>query len=61
MRDTSVHPNTHVTSDRGTELISTFFHSLGKVLDMKLHFTVGYPPEDDGQTECTNQTLEQYL
>jgi len=28
---------------------------------MWLHFTSGYHPEDDGQTECTNQTLEQYL
>ena len=25
-------------------------------LDMKLHFTSGYHPEGDGQTECTNQT-----
>ena len=28
---------------------------------MQLHFTSGYHSEDDGQTECTNQTLEQYL
>ena len=28
---------------------------------MKLHFTSSYHPEGDGQTECTNQTLEQYL
>src|SRR3979490_470369 len=28
---------------------------------MKLHYTSGYHPEGDGQTECTNQTLEQYL
>ena len=51
----------HVTSDCGTEFVSAFFHSLGKVLDMKLHFTSGYHPEGDGQTECANQTLEQYL
>ena len=30
-------------------------------LDMKLHFTSGYHPEGDGQTEHTNQTLEQYI
>ena len=30
-------------------------------LDMKLHFTSGYHPEGDGQTECSNQTLEQYI
>jgi len=28
---------------------------------MWLYFTSGYHPEDDGQTECMNQTLEQYL
>jgi len=51
----------HVTSDRGTEFISHFFRSLGKALDMRLHFTSGYHLEGDGQTECSNQTLEQYL
>ena len=28
---------------------------------MKLHFTSGYHPEGDGQTEQMNQTLEQYI
>src|SRR5260221_11649729 len=28
---------------------------------MRLHFTSGYHPEGDGQTECANQVLEQYL
>jgi len=28
---------------------------------MRLYFTSGYHPEGDGQTEHTNQTLEQYL
>src|SRR5271169_797916 len=51
----------HVTSDRGSKFISRFFRSLGKALDMKLHFTSGYHPEGDRQTERTNQTLEQYL
>ena len=51
----------HVTSDRGSEFVSNFFWSLGTTLDMRLHFTSGYHPEGDGQTKCTNQTLEQYL
>jgi len=51
----------HVTSDRGTEFVSHFFRSLGKALNMHLHFTSGYHPEGDGQTERSNQTLEQYL
>ena len=48
----------HVTSDRGTEFVSHFFRSLRKALDMCLHFTSGYHPEGDGQTEHANQTLE---
>ena len=51
----------HVTSDRGTEFVSHFFRSLGTALNMKLHFTSGYHPEGDRQTERSNQTLEQYL
>ena len=51
----------HVTSDQGTEFVSHFFRSLGKLLQMELHFTLGYHPEGDGQTECINQVLEQYL
>jgi len=51
----------HVTSDCGTKFVSHFFHFLGMALDMKLQFTLGYHPKGDGQTEQTNQTLEQYL
>ena len=52
---------THVTSDQGSEFMSHFFRSLGKALNMCLHFTSNYHPEGDGQTERTNQTLKQYL
>ncbi|CDO68809.1 hypothetical protein BN946_scf184805.g18 [Trametes cinnabarina] len=41
--------------------VSHFFRSLGKALDMCLHFTSGYHPEGNGQTKRVNQTLEQYL
>src|SRR5258708_2431703 len=51
----------YVTSDHGSEFISHFFRSLGKLLRMRLHFTLGYHLEGDGQTECANQVLEQYL
>jgi len=51
----------YVTSDRGSEFVLNFFQSLGTALNMRLHFTSGYYPEGDGQTECTNQTLKQYL
>ena len=51
----------HVTSDQGSKFVSSIFRTLGKALNMKLHFTSSYHPEGDGQTECINQTLEQYL
>src|SRR5258707_11899313 len=51
----------HVTSNWGSEFISHFFQSLSKLLWMELHFTSGYHPEGDGQMECLNQVLEQYL
>ena len=51
----------HVTSDRGIEFVSKFFRSLANALDMRLHFTSGYHLEANGQTKCTNQTLEQFL
>ena len=51
----------HVMSDHGSQFVSHFFRSLGKALDMKLHFTSRYHPEGNGQTERVNQTLEQYL
>ena len=51
----------YVTSNRGSEFVSNFFQFLGTALDMWLHFTSGYHLKGDGQTEYTNQTLEQYL
>jgi len=53
--------SSHVTSDRDLEFVSNFFQSLGTALNIQLHFTSGYHPKGDGQTECMNQTLEQYL
>ena len=53
--------SSHITSNRGSEFMSNFFRSLGTTLDMWLHFTSGYHPKGDGQTEHTNQTLKQYL
>jgi len=50
--------SSYVTTDHGVEFVSKFFKSLASNLDMKLHFTSGYHPEADGQTEHTNQTLK---
>jgi hypothetical protein len=51
----------HITSDQGSKFVSHFFRSLGKTLNIKLNFTLGYHPECDRQMERINQTLEQYL
>ena len=51
----------HVTSNRGSELVLNFFQSLNTALNMQLHFTLGYYPEGNEQTKHMNQTLEQYL
>ena len=51
----------HITSDRGSTFVSRFFQSLGESLNIKMHYTSGYHPEANGQTERVNQTLEQYL
>jgi len=51
----------YVIFNRGSEFVSNFFCFLGTALDIQLHFTLGYYFKDDGQTQCTNQTLKQYL
>jgi hypothetical protein len=51
----------HVTCDRGKEFISAFFRLLADLLSMEMHYTSGYHPSADGQTERMNQTVEQYL
>ena len=50
----------HITSDRGSEFILHFFQSLGKALNIRLHFTSRHHPEGNGQTKWMNQTLKQY-
>ena len=51
----------YITSDHGTEFVSNFFRYLKMILNIKLHFTFGYHPKEDSQTEHTNQMLEWYL
>lgn len=51
----------HVLSDHGSKFTSHFFQSLGSLLRMRLHFTSGHHPPANGQVECINSTLEQYI
>lgn len=48
-------------SDRGTQFNNAFTKRLYELLDIKPSFSTAYHPETDGQTERTNQTLENYL
>jgi len=41
----------HVTCDHGSKFTSQFFQSLGSLLNINLHFTSGYNPQADGQSE----------
>ena len=51
----------HITSNRGLELISHCFPSLNKALNIRHHITSRHHPEGDGQIKWMNQTLKQYL
>jgi hypothetical protein len=50
-----------IISDRGSQFTSRFWEQLHDSLDMKLRFSTAYHPQTDGQTERTNQVLEDML
>lgn len=50
-----------IVSDRGTLFTSKLWTSLCQILGVKQNLSTAYHPQTDGQTERTNQTLEQYL
>ena len=50
-----------IVSDRGKHFVSRFWASLCALLGIKSNLSNTYHPETDGQTECVNQILEQYL
>jgi hypothetical protein len=50
-----------IVSDRGTQFASHFLKRLHKFMDAKLNFNSTYHPHTDGQTERTNQVLEDML
>ncbi|WVZ70527.1 hypothetical protein U9M48_019187 [Paspalum notatum var. saurae] len=50
-----------IISDRGSQFISRFWEQLHNSLDTKLRFSTSYHPQTDGQTERTNQILEDML
>jgi hypothetical protein len=50
-----------IVSDRGTQFTSRFWKTLHESMDNKLNFSSAYHPQMDGQTERTNQLLEDML
>jgi hypothetical protein len=50
-----------IVSDRGSQFTSKFWEKLHESMDTKLNFSSAYHPQMDGQTERTNQILEDIL
>jgi hypothetical protein len=50
-----------IVSDRGSQITSRFWKSLQENMGTKLNFSLAYHPQTDGQTERTNQVLEDML
>jgi hypothetical protein len=50
-----------IVSDRGSQFTSKFWEKLHESMDTKLNFSSAYHPQTDGQTERTNQVLEDML
>jgi hypothetical protein len=50
-----------IVSDRGSQFTSRFWKSFHEKMDKKLKFSSAYHPQTDGQTERTNQVLEDML
>jgi transposase InsO family protein len=51
----------NIISDRGPQFVSKFWRHLLSLLKVSCNLSSSYHPQTDGQTERTNQTLEQYL
>ncbi len=50
-----------IISDRDKLFTSNFWKSMADLLGIKHKLSTAYHPQTDGQTERTNQTMEQYL
>jgi hypothetical protein len=51
----------YITSDRDKLFTSKFWASLTDLMGIERRLTTAYHPQANGQTERTNQTIEQYL
>ena len=51
----------HIISDHDPQFTSVFSRELCHTLGISQNISTAYHPQTDGQSECTNQCLEQYL
>jgi Integrase zinc binding domain/Integrase core domain len=50
-----------MVSDHGPQFVAEFMRELYRLLGIKVSASTAYRPQSDGQTECVNQELEQYI
>jgi len=50
-----------VVSDRGPQFATELTKELNRMLGIQMKLSTAFHPQTDGQTECMNQELEQYL
>jgi len=50
-----------IISDRGAQFAANLMRELNQILGIKTRLSTAFHPQTDGQTEQTNQELEQYL
>ena len=50
-----------MVSDRGPQFVTDFTCELYRILGIKVAASTAYHPQTDGQTECVNQEVEQYI
>jgi transposase InsO family protein len=60
-RIVSLHGVPKIILDRGSQFTSRFWRSFHENMNTKLNFSTAYHPQTDGQTERTNQVLEDML
>jgi len=52
---------TGIISDRDTKFLSEFWQTIFKLIGVRLLMTTAYHPQADGQSERTNQTVEEAI
>jgi len=50
-----------IISDRGVQFAANLMRELNQILGIKTRLSTAFHPQTNGQTEKTNQELEQYL